>query len=50
MMGGALPQNLDITARVDGDGNPLTKNDGVRGSVSAVILGGAAVSLTLAPQ
>ena len=50
MMGGALPAKLDITARVDGDGNPLTKNDGVRGSAAGVALGGEAASLTLAPQ
>lgn len=47
MMGGSLPKALDITARVDGDGNPLTKNDGVRGQVKGVIVGGDAASLTL---
>ena len=47
MMGGSLPKTLDITARVDGDGNPLTKNDGVRGQVKGVIVGGDAASLTL---
>jgi hypothetical protein len=47
MMGGSLPKTLDITARVDGDGNPLTKNDGVRGQAKGVIVGGDAASLTL---
>ena len=49
MMGGTLPQKLDITARVDGDGNPLTKNDGVRGEAKSVVVGGPTAPLTLAP-
>ena len=49
MMGGTLPQAIDVTVRVDGDGDPLTKNDGVRGQASGVIVGGKTASLTLAP-
>ncbi len=50
MMGGTLPEKLDITARVDGDGNPLTKNDGVRGEAKSVAVGGSPAALTLAPM
>ena len=49
MMGGTLPESLDITVRVDGDGNPLTKNDGVRGEAKGVVVGGSAAALTLSP-
>ena len=50
MMGGSLPKTLDITVRVDGDGNPLTKNDGVRGQAKGVTVGGETARLTLAPM
>ena len=49
MMGGTLPDKLDITVRVDGDGNPLTKNDGVRGEAKDVAVGGSPATLILAP-
>ena len=49
MMGGTLPQAIDVTVRADGDGDLLTKNDGVRGQASGVIVGGKTASLTLAP-
>ena len=42
MMGGDLPKVLDISARIDADGDPMTKDDGPTGMVAGVKAGAPA--------